>query len=86
MQFFGVLFKASIHDRKDLMETVKFYYLGRQLVGDAVLLSANFDHTKESYAKAVDLLQSTYGRKKNIIEARLNAPFDLKPPKPTHAD
>ena len=85
-QCFWDLFKSSVHDRNDLAESAKFYYLSSQLVGDAALLLANFDHTENSYAEAVDLLQNTFGKKKIIIEARINALFDLKPPRATHAE
>ena len=85
-QSFWDLFKTSFHDRKDLGEPAKFYYLTGQLEGNAALLLSDFEHTNESYAEAIDLLQNKYGKPKLIIQTRLHAIFDLKNPCLTYAD
>ena len=83
---FWDLFKTSIDDRRDIGESAKFYYLISQLEGDAALLLAEFDHTRESYVEAVQLLKQTYGKTKLLIQARLHAILDIEPLKPNHMD
>ena len=77
---FWDIFKTSIHNRRDLSNAAKFYYLRNQLEGEASMLLKDFDHTDGSYAEAIELITKTYGRPKLLIQARLYALFDLVPP------
>ena len=79
---FWDLFSASIHSRGDLSKNAKFHYLVSQLEDEAPRLLSGFDYTAEQYDEAVDLLKTTYGSKRLLIEARLNAIFDLEAPLP----
>ena len=79
---FWDLYKCSIHDRKDISDAAKFYYLNNQLEGDAALLLSDFDHTEEAYTEAISLLKRTFGKHKSLVQARLHALFDLQPPAP----
>ena len=85
-QKFWDLFRSSIHDRRDLSGATKFHYLISQLSGEAEQLLAGFDHTDLEYTEAVKLLQETYGKPQRIIQARLHALFDLKPPQANATD
>ena len=85
-QSFWDLFRTSIHDRNDIADPAKFHYLIGQLEGDAAMLLGEFDHSSENYHEAIDLLKQTYGKKKLIIQTRLNAIFDMDAPNPTCAD
>lgn len=80
---FWDLFRTSIHERTDLSSPAKFHYLISQLIGEAAALLSGFDHTEAAYNEAIDLLHTTYGRKKLLIQSRLNALFDLKSPNDT---
>ncbi|KAA0200953.1 hypothetical protein HAZT_HAZT003521 [Hyalella azteca] len=83
---FWDLFKTSIHERTDIAAPAKFHYLTSQLSGAAANLLAGFDNTEASYHEAVSLLESTYGKKRILIQARLDAILDLPSPTPTVAD
>ena len=85
-QGFWDLFKSSIHDRSDIDDATKFYYLRSQLKGDAGLFLENFDHTKEDYQEALELLKSTFGKKKTIIQTRIHCILDLESPRATYTD
>jgi len=77
------LFRSSIHDRTDLAPSAKFHYLQTQLEGEAARLLAGFDNTAAEYEEAFELLKNTYGKPKLLIQARLNALFDIKTPEPS---
>lgn len=79
---FWDMFRTSIHDRKDLAIPAKFHYLLSQLEGEAAKLLSGFENTSAEYSEAIELLQTTYGKPKTLIKARLNALFDLKSPQP----
>ena len=79
---FWDLFETSIHKRSDIAEPAKFYYLVSQLQGDAAMLLADFDHTKEGYIEALSLIKRTYGKPKLLIQSRLHALFDMDSPQP----
>ena len=79
-QSFWDLFRASIDERGDLSGASKFYYLIKQLEGDAALLLKDFDRTDDSYKEAVSLLERTFAKPKVLIQARLHALFDLPGP------
>ena len=83
---FWDIFKTSIHNRRDLSNAAKFYYLRNQLEGEASMLLKDFDHTDGSYAEAIELITKTYGRPKLLIQARLYALFDLVPPEPNSTE
>ena len=83
---FWDLFKSSIHNRTDIAEPTKFYYLLSQLEGDAAFLLSDFDHTTENYTEAIQLLKQTYGKTKLLIQARLHAIFDMESPSPNAVD
>ena len=80
---FWDLFRTSVHERQDLPAPVKFQYLVGQLEGEAARLIAGFNHTALEYEEAIDLIQETYGKEKILINARLNALLDIKPPEAT---
>ena len=80
---FWELFRSSVHERSDLPPAVKFQYLAGQLDGEASRLLSGFNHSASEYAEAVDLLVKTYGQKKTLIQARLNAIMDMKSPEST---
>ena len=61
---FWDLFETSIHYLSDNSEPDKFYYLLSQPEGEAALLLSEFEQTKENYQEAVELLKSTYSKKK----------------------
>lgn len=75
---FWDLFRSSIHERTDLPNPAKFHYLISQLEGEAAKLLSGFDHTAAEYEEAINLLKTTYGKEKMLIQARLNALFDVK--------
>ena len=77
---FWDLYKASIHDRSDLSKAAKFHYLISQLDGEAATLLSGFDQSADQYDEALDLLKTTYGKHRLLVQARLNAIFDLPPP------
>ena len=80
---FWDLFRTSVHERTDLPEPVKFQYLVGQLSGEASNLLSGFNHSASEYFEAIDLLKKTYGQKKILVQARLNALFDLEHPEAT---
>ena len=80
---FWDLFKTSIHDRADISTIVKFQYLMTQVEGEAEQLLSGFDNTEAQYQEAIELLTETYGKKKNLIRARLSSLFDLPQPEAT---
>ena len=77
---FWDLFRTSVHERTDLPAPVKFQYLVAQLEDEAEQLIAGFNLAEEEYEEAIDLLKSTYGQKKLLVQARLNAIFDMESP------
>lgn len=79
-------FKTAVDDRRDIGDPAKFYYLISQLEGDAALLLSDCDRTRASYIEAAQLLKQTYGKTKQLVEARLHALLDMDPPKPHHTD
>ena len=82
---FWDLFRTTIHERDDLSSAAKFQYLMLQLEGEAAHLLDGFDNTEAQYHEAVDLLTSTYGKKKVLIQSRLHAIFDMRNPTPNSA-
>ena len=80
---FWDLFRTTIHDRMDIAAPAKFQYLLSQLYGEAANLLSGFDPTANSYHQAIELLQKTYGKNKLLIQARLNALFELETPDQT---
>lgn len=80
---FWNMYKTNIHDRSDISKRAKFQYLVSQLEGDALDLISGLDQTEGKYDEAINLLFTTYGEKKLLIQARLNALFDLEAPTPT---
>ena len=42
-----------------------------------------FNNTAAEYKEVVDLLETTYGKPKLLVQARLNALFDIEPPEAT---
>ena len=82
---FWELFRTSVHNRTDLPAPVKFQYLTGQLEGEAAKLLAGFNHSETEYNEAVELLNKTYGQRKTLVQARLNAILDLPNPEATVA-
>ena len=80
---FWELFRESVHERTDIKPAVKFQYLVGQLQGDAANLISGFNHTSAEYTEAVELLKSTYGEPRILVQGRLNALFDIEPPEAT---
>lgn len=80
---FWDMFRTSIHERSDIAVPAKFHYLISQLEGEAAKLLSGFDNNECDYLEAVNLLETTYGRKKLLIQARLSALFDLSTPSAT---
>lgn len=82
---FWDMFRTTIHVRTDISSTAKFQYLVAQLEGEASRLLSGFDQTDREYDEALNLLCSTYGKKRLLVQARLGALFDLSTPVPTAA-
>ena len=80
---FWDMYKTSIHERTDIAIPAKFHYLVSQMEGEAARLLAGFDNLAAEYNEAIDLLQKTNGKEKLIIQASLNALFDMASPEPT---
>ena len=80
---FWDIFNSSIHARTDISKASKFQYLLGQLEGNALNLLNGFSQSDNDYDEAVDLLQSTYGKRHIIVQARINALLDLKSPEAT---
>ena len=74
---FWELFRTSVHERADVPSPVKFQYLVGQLEGEAAKLLSGFNHTESEYTEAIDLLVTTNGQKKLLVQSRLNALFDM---------
>ena len=51
--------------------------------GEAARLLAGLHNTAAEYDEAIDLHQKTYGKEKLLIQAILNALFDMASPEPT---
>ena len=83
---FWDLFRTIIHKRTDIKVPDKFHYLIFQLQGEAANILSGFDHIENSYQEAVELLITTYGKPKILVQAHLSALFDLESPQPTAAD
>ena len=80
---FWDLYRSAVHERNDLPAPVKFQYLIGQLEGEAAQLLSGFNHSEAEYAEAINLLKETYGQTHQLVQARLNALFDISPPKAT---
>ena len=80
---FWELFRSAVHIREDIPNSIKFQYLLGQLEGDAAQLLAGFSHSEREYVEAIDLLTKTYGQENILLQARLNALFDLEHPDAT---
>ena len=79
-QPFWDVFKSSVHDRTEIVGSQKFSYLKGQLKDEALQLIEGFSTTDNDYMEAIELLKSTYGKPYKIIEAHLNAIFDIQGP------
>ena len=85
-EHFWDLFQSSIHSRTDICDASKFHYLRTQLSGEAAQLLSGFNYTKNEYPDAVQLLKTTYGNNKRLIEAHLHSILDAETPNPIAKD
>ena len=63
---FWELYKVSVHNRAELEAIQKFSYLKSLLQGEALELIAGFKLEANNYVQAVNLLETTYGKKDEI--------------------
>lgn len=75
---FWEVFQSAVHNSTSLDPVHKFFYLRGQVDGEAQMLIEGFAVTGDSYDKAVQLLQSTYGDKEQLKIAHVLALLSMK--------
>lgn len=75
---FWEVFQSAVHNATSIDPVHKFYYLKGQLDLEAQMLLEGFAVTGDSYARAIQLLKSTYGDTEQLKIAHVLALLNIK--------
>lgn len=76
-QAFIEMFKALIHNDKNIDDIQKFFYLRHFLKGEAYDLVKNLPVVGSSYQEALNILKDRYDNKFKIVSEHINSLFEL---------
>ncbi|XP_064645112.1 uncharacterized protein LOC135498657 [Lineus longissimus] len=75
-QFYD-MFRSTVHEDTAMDDIQKFYYLIRQLTGEAARLLKGMPLTAANYKEALELLQVRYGKPHKIIATHMKGLWDI---------